>query len=188
MQLAARKRDRVEDVAQPLQVGRRQRTHSALVAQRPLERRALALREAQSQPHRVGHREDVGKDDRGVERKAPDRLQRHLACELGRLREREEASGLEPRLVVFGEVAPRLPHDPHRRVRRRLAQQCPQEDIVRHGGRFSHGLTGAGRGRRESPGRSAARDRCRCGRSRRRRCARRCHPTPTPGARHGVSG
>ena len=122
----------VEHVAQPRRVGNGERGDVALGAQRPLELRPLAFDEVQPQSHRVGHREDVGEDDRSVEREALDRLQRDLTGELGRLREREEAAGLAPRGVVFGKVAPRLAHDPDRRVRRRFAQQRAQERVVAH--------------------------------------------------------
>ena len=46
-----------------------------------LEARALALGERQAEPHRVGDRQDVGEQDRRVEREARERLQRHLGRE-----------------------------------------------------------------------------------------------------------
>ena len=66
---------------------------SARGAHRPLELRAFALDEIQAQAHRVGHGEDVGEQDRGVEREARQRLQRDFAGELGVLGHRQEAAG-----------------------------------------------------------------------------------------------
>ena len=152
--------DRVEDVAAARPCRRRQAPHVLLGAHGALELRALALGEVEAQPHRVGDGEDVGEEDGRVEREALQRLQRHLAGELGVLREGEEAAGLPARGVVLREVAPGLAHDPDRRVVGGLAQQGAQEVVVFHGGRFSHGrraghpetVKGGGRGRRRWPG------------------------------------
>src|SRR4030095_9227289 len=73
---APRERDRVEYVPEPLEVRVRERADRRLVTQRTLEYRPLALDELQAQPHSVGHGEDVGEDDRRVEREAFERLQR----------------------------------------------------------------------------------------------------------------
>jgi hypothetical protein len=51
-------------------------------AQRALELRAFAVGEVQAQAHRVGHGEDVGEQDRGVQREARQRLQRDFAGHL----------------------------------------------------------------------------------------------------------
>ena len=182
LQLAARERDGVEHVTKPVEVGRAQRADGVFVAQRPLELRPLALDEVQAEPHGVGNREDVGKDDRGVEGVAPDRLQGDLARELGRLRQCEETSRLAARLVVLGQVAAGLPHDPDRRVRRGLAQERAQENVVRHGREFSHALTSADRGRRGSLARSVDRGLGRYGQTPEGSCARRVRPTNPRGA------
>ena len=47
-----------------------------------LELRALTGREAHLSSERVRHNQNVGKQDRGVETEAPDRLQRHLRGKL----------------------------------------------------------------------------------------------------------
>ena len=59
---------------------------SCFVAQRTLEARALAFGEREPEAHRVRDGEDVGEQDRRVEREALERLQRHLGGERGRLR------------------------------------------------------------------------------------------------------
>jgi hypothetical protein len=67
------------------------------------------------------------KENRGVERKARERLQRDFGGVIGILRERHEAACLRAHRVVLGEVASGLPHEPDRRVRRRLAPQRAQK-------------------------------------------------------------
>ena len=114
-------------------IGRRQPHHGSLVAHRPLEARPFALGEVQPQAHGVGHGEDVGEQDRRIEREALERLQRHLARQLGRLAQGEEAPGARARGVVLGQVAPGLAHQPDRRVRGGLAPQRAQESVVGEG-------------------------------------------------------
>ncbi|ABA47710.1 hypothetical protein BURPS1710b_0171 [Burkholderia pseudomallei 1710b] len=101
-----------------------------LGAHRMRELRPLARGEIEAQPHRVGNRQDVGEQDRGVERKALERLQRHFGRVIGLLREPEEAARARARCVVLGQVAARLAHQPDRRVVGRLAQQRAQEGVV----------------------------------------------------------
>jgi hypothetical protein len=104
------------------------------VAQRVREARPLALGEAQPQAHRIGHGQDVGEQDRRVERIAIDRLQRDLGGE-GRVGgQAHEAAGARTRRAVLGQIAPRLPHQPHRRVLGGLAQTGAQEDVVHERG------------------------------------------------------
>ena len=67
---------RVDHVAQLVRIGHGQSRDVRLVAHGPLEPRAFALGEIQAQAHRVGHGQDVGEQDRRVERKALERLQR----------------------------------------------------------------------------------------------------------------
>src|SRR5690606_13455529 len=59
-----------------------------------------------------------------------ERLQRHLGREIGVAAKLEEAAGAGTGLVVFGQVAPGLTHDPYGRIRRGLAQKRAQERIV----------------------------------------------------------
>ena len=62
-----------------------------LVGRRAREARALALGERESEPHRVRHGQDVGEQDRRVERKAIERLQRDLRRERRRLSRARES-------------------------------------------------------------------------------------------------
>ena len=67
--------------------------------------------------------ENVGEEDRGVEVKAADRLQRHFRRHGRRVAEIEEALRLGPQRPVFGKIAARLTHQPHGRdVMRNAAQ------------------------------------------------------------------
>src|SRR5207245_10814074 len=67
-----------------------------------------------------------------IERKARDRLQGHLAREFGRLAQIDEAAGARARGAIFGQIAPGLAHDPHRRCIDGFAPECAQETIVIH--------------------------------------------------------
>jgi hypothetical protein len=60
--------------------------------------------------------EDVRKEDRAVEAEAPDRLQRHFGRGLGIVAELEEATLGLPQRAIFGQVPPRLAHQPQRRA------------------------------------------------------------------------
>ena len=74
-------RDGVEHVAQLRHVGDVERADRRVVRCRAREARALAFGERQAETHRVGNGEDVGEQDRGVERIARERLQRDLGRE-----------------------------------------------------------------------------------------------------------
>ena len=122
---------RVEHVAQLYRrIGCGERRDVSLIAQRPLEAWPLALGEMQAEAHRVGHGQDVGEKDCRVERKALERLQRHFGGERRGLGERKEASRPAPRLVVLGEIAAGLAHQPHRGVLGGLARERAQERVV----------------------------------------------------------
>ena len=113
--------------------GTRQARDVRLVAHRALEARAFALDEVQAEAHRVGHGQDVGEQDGGVERKALERLQRHFGGVVGVRREAHEAAGAGARGVVLGQVAAGLAHQPDRRVVGGLAQERAQEGVVEKG-------------------------------------------------------
>ena len=74
-------RDGVEHVAQPRHVGHGERCDRASSRIGARESRAFALGERQAEAHRVGHGQDVGEQDRRIERKALERLQRHFGRE-----------------------------------------------------------------------------------------------------------
>src|SRR5207244_8727535 len=88
------------------------------------------LLEGKSHSDRVGERENVREEDRWVQRKALKRLQGDFGRERRRFTQGEEASRAAPRFVVLGKVAPRLAHQPHRRVRGRLPEQGPYQRVV----------------------------------------------------------
>src|SRR5207342_2923209 len=102
-------------------------------ADRALELGAFALDEVQAQAHGVGHGEDVGEQDRGVEREAAQRLQRDFAGEFRGLGHRQEAAGLGARGAVLGQVAAGLAHQPDRGAVDGLTAQGAEETIVFQG-------------------------------------------------------
>ncbi len=65
-------------------------------------------------PSAQRHHQDVGEQDRAVEAEAADRLQRDLGRRLAVGGELEEAALLRPQRAIFGEIAPRLAHQPDR--------------------------------------------------------------------------
>ena len=82
---------------------------------------------------RLERHDDVGEEDRRVDAVAADRLQRDLGDEVGRRAGVEHRVALAD-LAVLGQRAAGLPHEPHRRVRDRLAAAGPQEGGVVRGG------------------------------------------------------
>ena len=81
------------------------------------------------------NREDVRKQNGGVERKSIDGLQSDFARDLGIGAHLEKAAGPLPRRAVFRQIAARLAHQPNRPARRRFPQQGAQQQIVLEGRR-----------------------------------------------------
>ena len=96
------------------------------------EFRTFTFDEMQAQTHGVGHSEDVGKQDRGIEIKACQGLQGDFAGQLRRFGQRQETAGTLARGAVFGQVATGLAHDPDRRGVHGLAPQRAQEAVFGH--------------------------------------------------------
>jgi hypothetical protein len=86
------------------------------------ELRTLAFLEPDLLPQRIGHDQNVGKDDRGIEPEPPHRLQGHLDRLVRRVAEIEERAGRRPHRAIFRQIASRLTHQPDRR--RREARSC----------------------------------------------------------------
>jgi len=89
--------------------------------------------------HGLRDDEDVREDDGAINEssKAIDRLESQGRGDFGRATALEEvvrAFGL----VVFGEVATSLAHDPHGRTLDLLTTRCAQEKVVLHGCKFGH--------------------------------------------------
>lgn len=79
----------------------------------------------------------------GFDGVAADRLQRHFGGELGIVAQAEEVTRLRPRGPVFGQVAARRSHQPHRRRVHPPARERAKEHLVggfrcAGGGRLSH--------------------------------------------------
>ena len=88
------------------------------------------------QAHRLQRHEQVGEQDRGVEAEPPDRLQRDLRGELGRLAQLEEADA-RAHLPVLGEVASGLAHQPEGRALGGFAAAGAQEEGLHRAGVYS---------------------------------------------------
>src|SRR6185312_4637989 len=69
---------------------------------------------ANAAAERVGHDQDIGKDDRRIEAEAADRLQGDFAGKIRVEAEVEDAAGSGADLAIFRQVTARLPHHPDR--------------------------------------------------------------------------
>ena len=128
-------RHRVDHVAQMvMRIRRLQVADRPFLAQRPFKLGAFALGEIQAEAHRVGHREDVGEQNRRVQVVARQRLQRDFRRHRRRLAQIQEAAGAGARGAVLGQIAAGLAHQPGRRVFGRLPQQGAKKGIVFEGG------------------------------------------------------
>ena len=124
--------DRLEDRRQALaRLERGERVDVGLGPDRPLDPRPVALDEVEGEAHGLERQQEVGEDDGGIERQAPDRLQRDLGRELGRPAQLEHRVALAQR-AVFLHVSARLAHEPDRGGVNRLTPARSQESIV-HG-------------------------------------------------------
>ena len=88
--------------------------------------------------HRPGDGQDVGEQDRRIEREPVQRLQGDLARELRGAAQRKEAAGARPRRPIFGEIATGLAHEPDRRTVDGFPRKRPQQTII-HRSRPSSG-------------------------------------------------
>ena len=72
------------------------------LAQRALEFRPLALGKVQTQAHRIGNGQNVGKQNCRIQAKARQRLQRDFGGVIRVLAQGEKITGAGARLVVLG--------------------------------------------------------------------------------------
>jgi hypothetical protein len=79
----------------------------------------MAFLEPDLLPQRMGDDQNIGEQDRRIERETSDRLQRNLDRKLGREAKVEESPHGPSDFSVFRKVSPGLPHQPDRRCRRR---------------------------------------------------------------------
>ena len=138
VELPADQRHGIEHVAQRIVYVRlRQALDIGRAAQRALEFGPFAADEVQPEAHGVRHRQDVGEQDRRVQRIASERLQRDLAGQLRIRAQAHEVAGLLPYRTILGQIPAGLAHDPDRRSRHRLALEGAEEKVVfqrcRHG-------------------------------------------------------
>ena len=123
--------------------------------------------------------EDVGEQDRRVEPVALERLQRHLAGELGVHAQLQEAAGLRARRAVLRQVAAGLAHHPQRRARRRAGAAARAAAGRSASGALTRRSAAEDAGDRLLDRRAPPRaDRRRRGSGGRRRCSRRRWRTP----------
>src|SRR5215471_4013280 len=85
----------------------------AFRAQRPLDRRPLALHEVERDPHGRERQQQIGKQNRGVDFDAANGLKCDRSCEIGRSTDVEQGIPLAE-LTILAHVAASLSHEPHR--------------------------------------------------------------------------
>ncbi len=98
--------------------------------QRRGQARPLASDESQVLTECKRNDQDVAEQDRGIElRKAAKRLERDLRRRLAVIDEVEEAALLRPQGAIFGQIAPGLTHQPHRRRRNTFSTKHRQKRL-----------------------------------------------------------
>ena len=131
IELTTDRADGVHDVVEiPLRIRRGQRRDVSSGTHRLAELGAFAGLEVEPEPHGIRNGQDVGEQDRRIQRIALERLQRHLAGQIGVAAQIHETAGLGSGLTILGKVAASLAHHPDRRAIHRLASQRPQQAIV----------------------------------------------------------
>jgi hypothetical protein len=100
---------------------------------------ALLVNHDDLHAHGLRNDEDVGEDDGAIDEAGVtiNRLQSQGRGNLGRTTALEEVVGAFG-LVVFGQVAASLAHDPHGRALDLLTTRCAQEKIIFHRRKFRH--------------------------------------------------
>ncbi len=79
-----------------------------------LEQGAFALFKANRLSQRIGHDENVRKQNRCIEREPTQGLQRHFHSQIGRIAQIKETFGAGAHFPILGEIASSLAHDPDR--------------------------------------------------------------------------
>lgn len=128
---AANGAHRIHHIAQLIfRIRNGQRLHIGHGGDRTLEARAFTLLEVEAQPHGIGHGEDVGEEDGGIERVAAQRLQGDFTGQLGVAAQGHEIPRLGASRLVFRQITASLAHHPYRGHIHVLTQQGAQVSIV----------------------------------------------------------
>src|SRR5881296_3548592 len=109
-----------------------ERVHIRTGPDRIVNDRTFAFLERDAEAHRLEREQDVGKDDRRIERKPLDRLQRDLRRQFRRLAYLEDGM-LGADGPVFLHIAPGLSHEPHRHAVRPFTVARSEKTIVHKG-------------------------------------------------------
>ncbi len=134
VKLAANGAYRVHHVAQVfLRIRNGQRLDVGHVADDLLEPWPFACLEIQPKTHGVRHGEDVGEQDRRIQRVALKRLKGDFTGQFGIHAQAHEVARLAAAGPVLREVAPGLSHHPHRGDVDRLLEQGAEKAIILQG-------------------------------------------------------
>ena len=124
----------VEYIAQLGHIGHLQRGNVGFALQRAGKFGPFAFGKIEAQAHGVGHGEDVGEEDGGIEAEAVDGLEGYFSRQLGVFAQIQKAACTGAYSAVFGQVAPGLAHEPHGGVGNGLFGEGAQEGVVLQGG------------------------------------------------------
>ena len=80
------------------------------------------------QAHRFCGNQNIRKNDDGIHAQPPEGLQRYFHGQVRRLADLQKRM-FRTNFAVFQQVAPRLPHHPHRKTRHRFATRSSQEQF-----------------------------------------------------------
>jgi hypothetical protein len=86
-----------------------------VIDQRRCQSRAFACFKPQILSHGVRDDEYVGKQYRAVKAETADRLECYFSRGVAVIAKLKETALLRAQFAIFGQIAPRLPHQPHRR-------------------------------------------------------------------------
>ena len=131
LELAAYGAHRIHHVAELVfRIRNGQRLHVSHGFDGSLEARAFTLFEIETQPHGVGHGQDVGEEDGGIERITAQGLQGDFTSQLGVAAQGHEVPRDGAGRLVFRQITASLAHHPYWCHVHVLAQQGTQVSIV----------------------------------------------------------
>ena len=94
------------------------------------EHRPLTLNERKPEIHRIWDRQNVRKQNSGIQSITINRLQRHFCSVVRILRKPHKAAGLNSRAAVLRQISTCLTHQPERSEIRMFALKRTQEAVI----------------------------------------------------------
>ena len=121
---------RIKNVAQLLHIRHSQPRNGGFITHWAGKDGAFTVHKIQPQPHRVWNNQNIAKYDRRIQRVTRKRLQGNFGGVAGIARQRHKAARFGAGGAVFRQIAPRLAHEPDRRVAGGQPQAGTQKTVV----------------------------------------------------------